>query len=176
MRENGKVVSTRNDRAEVEVAAKGECEHCSAHAMCNWNGTSVRKVLAVNKVGAGPGDGVELETGEGTGARTNLLVFGVPVVLMLAGVLIGGLVLRKDMWSGILAGVGLALGFGIVKVIDVSVNRSGRSLPVIVRRVDEFRTQNAECRSQNGRNQNEGESNESVDGSDAGRSPDDGVR
>jgi hypothetical protein len=80
------------------------------------------------------------------------------------------------MWSGILAGVGLALGFGIVKVIDVSVNRSGRSLPVIVRRVDEFRTQNAECRSQNGRNQNEGESNESVDGSDAGRSPDDGVR
>jgi positive regulator of sigma E activity len=170
MRETGKVVSTKNDRAEVEVAAKGECEHCSAYGFCNWTGTSVRKVLAVNKVGAAVGDGVELELGAGTGAQTTLLVFGVPVVLMFAGVLIGGLVLRKDMWSGILAGVGLALGFGIVKAIDVSVNRSGRRLPVIVG-MAEVGSQNPECRSQN-----EGEPNESVDGSDTGRGPDDGVR
>jgi hypothetical protein len=74
------------------------------------------------------------------------------------------------MWSGILAGVGLALGFGIVKAIDVSVNRSGRSLPVIVGMAEVGR-QTTECGSQN-----QGESNESVDGSDAGRGPDDGVR
>jgi sigma-E factor negative regulatory protein RseC len=171
MRENGKVVSTKNDRAEVEVAAKGECEHCTAAGICNWTGTSLRKVLAVNKVGAGAGDTVELETVEGSGAKTNLLVFGIPVALMFAGVLVGGLVLRKDTWSGILAGVGLALGFGIVKAIDVSVNRSGRSLPVIVRRTGELREQNSECRIQN-----EGDKDESVDGSDAGRGPDDGVR
>jgi positive regulator of sigma E activity len=173
MRENGKVVSTNNDRAEVEVAARGECEHCTAAGICNWTGTSLRKVLAVNKVGAGAGDTVELETVEGTGAKTNLLVFGIPVVFMFAGVLVGGLVLRKDAWSGILAGVGLALGFGIVKAIDVSANRSGRSLPVIARRLsaDEAESQKSECGSQN-----QGESNESVDGSDAGRGPDDGVR
>jgi sigma-E factor negative regulatory protein RseC len=171
MRETGKVVSTRNDRAEVEVAARGECEHCTAHGICNWTGTSLRKVLAVNKVGAGAGDVVELETVEGTGAKSNLLVFGVPVVLMVTGVLIGGLLLREDLWSGILAGVGLALGLGIVKMVDIAVNRSGKSLPVIVRRAGELRRQNSECRSQN-----EGEVDESVDGSDAGRGPDDGVR
>jgi positive regulator of sigma E activity len=173
MRETGKVISTKNDRAEVEVAAKGECEHCTAHGICNWNGTTVRKVLTVNKVGAGAGDMVELETVEGSGAKTNLLVFGIPVVLMFAGVLIGGLVLRKDMWSGILAGVGLVLGFGIVKIIDIAVNRSGTSLPVVTRRLsaDEVRGQKSECGSQN-----QGESNESADGSDAGRGPDDGVR
>jgi sigma-E factor negative regulatory protein RseC len=170
MRETGKVVSTRNDRAEVEVAAKGECEHCTAHGICNWTGTSVRKVLAVNQVGAGVGDTVELETTEGSGAKTNLLVFGIPVVLMFAGVLIGGLVLRKDMWSGILAGVGLALGFGIVKIVDIAVNRSGRSLPVIVG-MAQVGSQNAGCRSLN-----EGVANEGVDGSAAGRGPDDGVR
>jgi len=167
MRETGKIISTRRDRAEVEVAARGECEHCTAHGICNWTGTSTRKVLAVNKVGAGTGDTVELEMTEGTGAKTNLLVFGIPVLLMFAGVLIGGLVLRRDMWSGILAGVGLALGFGIVKVIDIAVNRSGRSLPVVVRRADEGRSQKAECRSKN-----EGESNESVDGGGIGRGPD----
>jgi sigma-E factor negative regulatory protein RseC len=176
MRETGKVVSTKNDRAEVEVAARGECEHCTAQGICNWTGTSLRKVLAVNKVGAGAGDIVELETVEGTGAKSNLLVFGIPVLLMVAGVLVGGLFVHKDLWSGILAGVGLALGFGIVKAIDVYVNRSGRSLPVIVRRMDEFRIQNPECRNQNGRSQNEGETDESADGSDVGRGSDSGMR
>ena len=145
MRETGKVVSTKNDRAEVEVAARGECEHCTAAGICNWTGTSLRKVLAVNTAGAAAGDVVELETIEGTGAKSNLLVFGIPVLLMLAGVLVGGLVLRKDLWSGILTGVGLALGLGIVKAIDIAVNRTGRSLPVIVG-MAEVRRQSAEIR------------------------------
>ncbi len=171
MRENGKVVSTKNDRAEVEVAARGECEHCTAAGICNWTGTSLRKVLAVNKVGAAAGDVVELESVEGTGAKSNLMVFGIPVLLMLAGVLVGGIAVRKDLWSGILAGVGLVLGSGIVKAIDVSVNRSGRNLPVIVGRADEGRSQKLDCRGQNG-----GLPDESVGSSDAGRGPDDGVR
>jgi positive regulator of sigma E activity len=146
MQESGKVVSVKGQRAEVEVAARGECEHCSAHGVCNWTGTNVRRVLAVNAIGAKPGDSVVIEMVEGTGAKSNLMVFGIPAGVMLAGVLVGGLILRKDLWSGILAGVGLALGFAIVKVIDVSVNRSGKSLPVIVRRTDEVRSQSAECR------------------------------
>jgi positive regulator of sigma E activity len=171
MRENGRVAGVSGGRAEVEVAARGECEHCSAHGICNWTGTNVRKVLAVNKAGAGPGDYVELEMTEGTGARSNLLVFGIPVVLMLAGVLVGGLVLRRDLWSGILAGVGLLVGFVVVKMIDIAVNRSGRSLPVVVRRMDEVRSQSTECT-----NQNEGAKDESIDGGGPGRGADDGVR
>jgi positive regulator of sigma E activity len=170
MRETGKVVSTKNDRAEVEVAARGECEHCTAAGICNWTGTSLRRVLAMNETGASVGDVVVLESVEGIGAKSNLLVFGIPVLLMLAGVLVGGLIMHKDTWSGILAGVGLALGFGIVKTIDIAVNRTGRGLPVIVGKAEVGR-QNAECRSQN-----EGVLNESVGSSDAGHGRDDGVR
>ncbi|MBN2465756.1 SoxR reducing system RseC family protein [candidate division WOR-3 bacterium] len=133
MRETGKIVSVSGGRAEVEVAARGECEHCSAHSVCNWTGTSVRRVQALDKIGVSAGELVELELDERIGARTNVLVFGIPALLMLAGVLVGGLVLHKDLWSGILTGIGLALGLGIVKLIDVAVSRSGRSLPVIVR-------------------------------------------
>jgi len=61
-------------------------------------------------------------------------------------VLIGGLLIRKDAWSGILTGLGLALGFGIVKTIDIVVSRSGRSLPVIAGRTAELRSQNTEIR------------------------------
>jgi positive regulator of sigma E activity len=172
MRETGKITTARGERAEVEVAARGECEHCTAAGICNWTGTSLRKVLAVNKVGARAGDTVELETTEGTGAKSNLLVFGIPVLLMLAGVLVGGLAVHKDTWSGILGGVGLVLGFGIIKAIDVAVNRSGRSLPVITRRLsaEEIRPV-SECG-----NENQGEVDERVAGSNAGRGPDGGVR
>jgi positive regulator of sigma E activity len=178
MKETGKVLSTRGARAEVEVAARGECEGCSAHAMCNWTGTTTRKVLAVNKAGAGVGSVVTLEMADGSGMKSNLLVFGVPALTMLVGVLVGGLVIRKDLWSGILSGVGLAAGIGIVKLIDRSVSRSGRSLPVIIGLSDEVRKQKSECRDRNGGNvgPNEGARNESVDRSDSGRGPGDGVR
>jgi sigma-E factor negative regulatory protein RseC len=170
MKETGRVLSTRGARAEVEVAARGECEGCSAHAMCNWTGTTTRKVLAVNQAGASVGSLVTLEMPEAGGMKSNLLVFGIPVLTMLVGVLVGGLVIRKDLWSGILAGVGLAVGIGIVKVIDISVSRSGRTLPVITALADESAVRK-ECTSQNG-----GAANESVGDSDTGRGPGDGVR
>jgi positive regulator of sigma E activity len=96
----------------------------------------VRRVLAVNEVGARAGDLVVLVPAEGAGLKSNLLVFGLPVVMMVAGVLIGGLVLRKDLWAGILAGAGLALGFGVVKLVDLAAGRSGKALPVVVRKLD----------------------------------------
>ena len=171
MNESGKVLSVRGARAEVEVAVRAECKDCGAHSMCNWTGTTTRKVLAVNKAGATVGSLVTLEMPEAGGMKSNLLVFGIPVLTMLAGVLVGGLVVRKDLWSGILAGVGLAVGIGIVKVIDISVSRSGRALPVITGPASESEMRKSECISQNG-----GAANESVDDSDTGRGAGDGVR
>jgi positive regulator of sigma E activity len=158
MRETGRVVSARGARAEVEMEARGECEHCGAHGICNWTGTNVRKILAVNKAGAKPGDSVALEITEGTGLKSNLLVFGIPALGMLAGVLVGGLLIN-DLWSGILGGIGLVVGVGIVKLIDISVGRSGKSLPVIVRRID--------------RDEYKGANSEQVAGSDSGSCGDD---
>lgn len=145
MQEAGRIVAVRGSRAEVDVEARGECEHCSAHGICNWTGNTLRRVLAVNEAGAAVGDAVMLEMTEGTGAKSNLLVFGLPAALMLAGVLVGGLVLKKDLWSGILAGVGLTLGVTLLKVIDLSVSRSGRNLPVIIRKVDRSESKGVEC-------------------------------
>jgi MFS superfamily sulfate permease-like transporter len=51
----------------------------------------------------------------------------------------------SDLWAGILAGIGLALGFGIVKIVDVRAGRSGRNLPVIVRRLTAEESKGASC-------------------------------
>jgi len=149
MEEAGRVVRLIGGRAEVDVEARGECEHCSAHGICNWNGNKLRRVLAVNKAGAAAGDHVLLAVEEGTGAKTNMIVFGIPVVLMLGGALAGGLLI-SDKWAAILSGVGLALGLGIVKIIDMAVARSGRSLPVVLRRISESEAKGAVCETGNG--------------------------
>jgi positive regulator of sigma E activity len=146
MAEQGRVVRVRGGRAEVEVESRGECEHCSAHGICNWTGNRLRRVLAVNEAGASEGDHVLLVPREGAGVGSNLLVFGVPALGMLAGVLIGGLLL-SNLWAAILSGGGLVLGSVIVKVVDVAVGRSGRTLPVILRRLSEDEVKGATCES-----------------------------
>ncbi len=137
MRETGRVTSVLDGRAEVEVTAQAACGHCGAHGVCNWAGVKVRRVLATNQANARPGDAVVLDVAEGGRMRSSLVVFGTPVLLMLSGVLVGGLVFGRDLWAGVLSGVGLGAGVLIVKLVDISVSRSGRSLPVIVCLADE---------------------------------------
>lgn len=149
MQEAGRVVRIVGGRAEVDVEARDACEHCSAHSICNWTGNKLRRVLVVNEAGAAAGDHVLLAVEDGAGARTNLIVFGIPVVLMLAGVLLGGLLI-SDKWAAILSGVGLAFGLGIVKIIDMAVARSGRSLPVVLRLISEAEAKGANCETGNG--------------------------
>ena len=149
MEEKGRVVSVHGQRADVDVESRGECEHCSAAGICNWTGNRMRRVLAVNAIKAAKGDDVLLELPDGTGASTNLLVFGVPVLGMLAGALIGGLLI-SDLWAGILSGIGLLVGIAIVKVIDVAVGKSGRTLPVIRRRLSKEEIKGASCESTDG--------------------------
>jgi positive regulator of sigma E activity len=113
------------------VSAKSTCKGCSAAGICNWAGENKKRVIARNQAGATKGQFVVLETMEQGRARSALVVFGLPVILMLAGVLVGGLVFKKDLWAGISSGVGLALGLGVVKLFDIAARRSGRSLPVV---------------------------------------------
>lgn len=134
MTETGRVAALVGDRAEVEIETGGACDRCGAAALCRWTGQG-RKLLTVrNPIGAGVGDSVLVETPEQGRSLSALLVFGLPVLLMAAGVLAGSLV-WGNAGAAILAGAGLGLAVAALKIVDATLRRSGRRLPRIVEKV-----------------------------------------
>lgn len=134
--EQGRVVKVVGGRAEVEVVPSGACSHCGAAGICNWTGKKEKIVEARNPVGAKPGETVVLGRSGKVGAGSALLVFGLPALLLVAGVVLGSLLLNER-WAGILAAAGLGLGVAVVLLVNRSAARSGRGLPEILRIVAE---------------------------------------
>ncbi len=136
MQETGIVRSVSGDRAEVAIVAGDACKTCGAAGICSWTGSREKLVVCRNEAGAAAGDSVLVETPERGRARSAALVFGVPALLMAAGIAAGSL-LWSDVVAAVLAGVGLLAGLAIVKLADVRAGRHGRSLPTVVRVVED---------------------------------------
>lgn len=135
MEEHGRITAIHGDRAEVEVVPGEACRSCSASGFCSWTGKRQKLLTARNPVQAGIGDTVVVSTLESDRSRSAALVFGIPAVSMLAGVLLGSL-LWGNVGAAVLGGIGLGAGLLGIKLIDTRAARSGRNLPVIVRRVN----------------------------------------
>lgn len=131
--ETGTVVQVAGNRAQVRVIPSGGCDRCGAASFCNWTGKKERVVIAINPIGAQPGDGVVISRKIKEGTNSALLLFGLPVGMMLAGVIIGGIILRRDIWTAILMGAGLFIGIAVLKLIDRRKGQLGSGLPVIGR-------------------------------------------
>jgi len=132
MEETGRVVAAKDGRVDVEVVPGAACHKCGASALCNWAGNKTKLVAARNDAGAKVGDAVVLVTSEAGRLRSAAAVFGIPAVGMVAGVLVGSR-FGSDTWAAAGAGAGLLAGFGVLKLLDASLGRSGRTLPVAVR-------------------------------------------
>ncbi len=130
--EIGVVKNVTGNRAEVEITPAGTCNHCPAASMCNWTGEKTRLIVAHNPVNARTGDTVALHRHPATSTGTAIVVFGLPALLMVLGILLGK-TLFNDTAAVIFAGIGLLLGGALIAVIDHQRKRSGAGLPVIVR-------------------------------------------
>ena len=135
MEEHGRITAIHGDRAEVEVVPGKACKTCGASGFCNWTGKRHKLLTARNPVHARAGDTVVVRTPESGRSRSAALVFGIPAVSMLAGVLLGSL-FWGNTGAAVLGGIGLGAGLLAVKAIDLRAARTGHNLPVVVRRVD----------------------------------------
>ena len=138
------VVEAGAGYAWVETQRRSACGACSASEGCGtaalakvWGDRRAR-VRAISALPLQPGDAVIVGLAEGALLRGSLLVYLLPIVLLLAGALLG-----QTAFAGageepvILSGaVGLGLGFLAARVVSRRLRSDARFQPVVMRRLD----------------------------------------
>lgn len=125
----GTVVSVSGSSVKVELVRGSGCKSCSMRGMCFGRNTPAVFDLE-SDLDLHPGDRVQLEIAPSTRVLSALLVFGLPLLCLFAGYLIG------SHWLAELPSIGIAfaataLSFIIMRQID---KRCGNRLQVRIGR------------------------------------------
>ncbi len=136
MTDNGRVVSSDNDLAEVEVDCFEGCHDCSARSLCIGNKQNKGRLSVRNPLHAMPGDEVKIRIPEDRYNQAMILLFGGLLGAILLGLGIGhviSLVFAVPVTSASLAGLagGLLIGGLILSRIFRRKNKE-HLYPVII--------------------------------------------
>lgn len=128
MRRKGKVIAVEDYKATVCFEAGESCTKCEARNYCQTAG-SARSVIVENGIGALVGDEVYVEQTSGVGLAAASILFGIPVILALIGMILGSR--WSEIRAALLAVVFFAAGLIIVKIVNNIIARSSAFLPRI---------------------------------------------
>lgn len=134
MEENGKIIELTASGAKVCVTPSQVCGSCAQAKACATIGSKMKIILVNNPINAQVGDWVKIELKEKARTTSILLVFGLPILLLLIGVITGE-VIGGDKLAAFLGGGGLIVAFIIVKIIDNYLTRKVNFLPTIIEKI-----------------------------------------
>ncbi len=118
----GRVVRAEGDKAIVEVQVSGPCGFAFRCACC----ASLRReplTIQVDRDGLEEGQTVRVAMPGYLGYLSTFVVFGLPVLLFVAGILVGGLLEGGTEARGILSAAGGVFGFLLGVLVAVVVDR-----------------------------------------------------
>ena len=132
MKQTGIVFELNDDKAKIIVtrlaACGSSCESCSAH--CGENKQEYINVK--NDIGLKIGDRVEITTDSKAVLKYISLVYGLPLIFLISGVVIGMLLNLKEMYSLLVGFVFMIVSFIIVKTVD---NKNGSNHGFIIKKL-----------------------------------------
>lgn len=132
MKQTGIVFELNDDKAKIIVtrlaACGSSCESCSAH--CGENKQEYINVK--NDIGLKIGDRVEITTDSKAVLKYIALVYGLPLIFLISGVLIGMLLNLKEMYSLLVGFVFMIVSFIFIKTID---NKNGSNHGIIIKKL-----------------------------------------
>lgn len=132
MKQTGIVFELNDDKAKLIVtrlaACGSSCESCSAH--CGENKQEYINVK--NDIGLKIGDRVEITTDSKAVLNYIALVYGLPLIFLIFGVVIGMLLNLKEMYSLLVGFVFMIVSFIIVKTVD---NKNGSNHGIIIKKL-----------------------------------------
>lgn len=125
MRERAIVIETNGNLAEIEVTKASMCEDCEKNGGCSHHceisgivaGNRKMKTAAQNRIGAKPGDLVEVETESIKVLGYAALVFIMPIVVCALFYYLADMIAHNNVYSLSLAAVGFVLSFAVIAVI-----------------------------------------------------------
>ena len=106
-------------RLMAEVLRTEACQQCRA---CQF-GQQERMFVELPAGAHRPGEEIELELPEKQFAVASILAYGLPVLLLFLGLGIGSLLGLQEIWQAACAFAGLAVGLGIIKLLDPKLRK-----------------------------------------------------
>jgi sigma-E factor negative regulatory protein RseC len=88
MREEGIVVAVNGNIAKVAVESGEHCSHCN---LCAAGSEGQRLIEAENTASASPKDRVSIEVRPGQIVKTSLIIYVVPLLALIGGVIVGNM-------------------------------------------------------------------------------------
>lgn len=93
--ENGIVISAGDGQAKIKLIETGACEECSAKIFCKPSEKKDSKILEVNDpFGVRIGEEVQIEISGGEVLKASALLYGIPLILILLGVMLGAVIFK----------------------------------------------------------------------------------
>jgi sigma-E factor negative regulatory protein RseC len=128
----GLVTAITDGTAQIRFLRSSACAHCGA---CLTVGDSEMEVSLPNTLGAKVGDRVVVDLSPKRVIQASLLAYAVPLLLLIAGVLIGS---RYADWAGLVLGV-LACGIGylILRIVEKTSVKKKSFQPRMTRILDD---------------------------------------
>lgn len=134
LEEHGVVLETSRGVAVVRIERAADCEECSAKLLCRTTPASERVLTIRDDIGVAVGDAVEIHVRGTSVLRASMLLYGVPLLLLLAGVVAGMRVwapagMPREAWSA-LVGVVLAALWFVGVLVGAHLRKRRPPLPV----------------------------------------------
>ena len=135
--ETGIITKTDGAMAKVLVQKRGSCEGCAASGVCESSEQGM-EIEALNPVQAKVGQQVKVSIKPQTYLRGAILVYGIPLVAFIAGVIIGKNIgeayfkqINSDIVSVILGFAGFIISFLIIRLWSKKAETKIEYKPVI---------------------------------------------
>lgn len=140
--ESGRVIAADGSQVWIETVRKSSCSGCSARSGCGQGLLSKIKdgtrnhIRIQTELKLQVGDEVILGLPEQAFIRSSFLAYGLPLLALISAVLVADMALGlSEPWVILSALLGLATGFGLVKLISALASHRGDFQPVIVRTI-----------------------------------------
>jgi sigma-E factor negative regulatory protein RseC len=143
--EQGTIIETRNDIAFISTERGSECDSCGSKSLCKpGEGEDMTMVVeAQNLIDAKVGERVIFTVGAATVLRAGMMLYLVPLLCFIAGVVVGQVLgpelmpeKNLDLVSAVLGFVFVAISFVGIRIYGKRAETNNTYRPTVVRVIE----------------------------------------